>query len=150
MQLASSAAPLDDQLLASSFGQATRKPTMTASFPSIGRFLALLCAIVGLAATNGFSMEMSAANKGKINVIAGATGYIGKSVVRESVRQGYDTIALVRDQSKVTSPQGKALFGEFFEGAKVVECDVTNPEQLLKVRLKTEKQYNDDSSLIMF
>jgi divinyl chlorophyllide a 8-vinyl-reductase len=64
------------------------------------------------------------------NVIAGATGYIGKNVVRESVRQGYNTIALVRDASKVTSPEGKALYGKFFEGATVVECDVTNLEQL--------------------
>jgi len=84
-------------------------------------------------ATQGFSLSMNAANKGKVNVIAGATGYIGKSVVRESVRQGYDTIALVRSAEKVTSPEGKALYGEFLEGAKLVECDVTNPDQLLEV-----------------
>lgn len=108
---------------------------MTAS-SSTGRFLALLCAALGLASmTHGFStMSMSAANKNKVNIIAGATGYIGKSVVRESVRQGYETIALVRDPSKVTSSEGKAMFGEFFEGAKVVGCDVTDPNQLLKVR----------------
>jgi len=84
---------------------------------------------------NAFSLRMNtaAANKKKVNVIAGATGYIGKSVVRESVRQGYQTIALVRDASKVSSSEGKALFGEFFEGAKLVECDVTNPDNLLKV-----------------
>lgn len=69
---------------------------------------------------------------GKTAVIAGATGYIGKSVVRESVRQGYKTIALVRDKEKVNNKQGKALFGQFFEGAEVVECDVTNTEQLTK------------------
>ena len=66
-------------------------------------------------------------------MIAGATGYIGKSVVRESVRQGYQTVALVRDKSNVESAQGKALYGEFFEGAKVVQCDVADPDQLLKV-----------------
>ena len=66
--------------------------------------------------------------------VTGASGYIGKSTVRESVRQGYNTIALVRDLSKVESPQGKALYGQFFEGAKVVECDVCDVEALTKVR----------------
>ena len=70
---------------------------------------------------------------GKTNVIAGATGYIGKSTVRESVRQGYNTIALVRDVKKVDSPEGQALYGQFFEGAKVVECDVCDIESLTKV-----------------
>jgi divinyl chlorophyllide a 8-vinyl-reductase len=72
----------------------------------------------------------------KTAVIAGATGYIGKSTVRESVRQGYNTIALVRDLEKVESPQGKALYGQFFEGAKLVECDVCDVEALTKVRIE--------------
>ena len=94
----------------------------------------LLCAPT---TTDAFSLRMMATtspNANKVNIVAGATGYIGKSVVRESVRQGYQTVALVRDASKVTSPEGKALYGEFLEGAKLVECDVTNPDQLLKVR----------------
>jgi hypothetical protein len=69
----------------------------------------------------------------KTTIVAGATGYIGKSTVRESVRQGYNTIALVRDKSKVESPQGKALYGQFFEGATVVECDVCDMDALTKV-----------------
>ena len=55
-------------------------------------------------------------------MIAGATGYIGRSVVRESVRQGYDTVALVRDASKVPA----SVQDEFLEGARIVECDVTD------------------------
>ena len=69
----------------------------------------------------------------KTTIVAGATGYIGKSTVRESVRQGYNTIALVRDKSKVESPEGKALYGQFFEGATVVECDVCDMDALTKV-----------------
>lgn len=69
---------------------------------------------------------------GKTAVIAGATGYIGKSTVRESVRQGYKTIALVRDRQKVESKEGQLLYGQFFEGAEIVECDVTDPEKLTK------------------
>lgn len=63
-------------------------------------------------------------------MIAGATGYIGKSTVRESVRQGYKTVALVRDKEKVLSDEGKLLYGTFFEGADVVECDVCDAEKL--------------------
>lgn len=69
----------------------------------------------------------------KTNVIAGASGYIGKSTVRESVRQGYNTIALVRDLEKVENAQGKLMYGQFFEGAKVVQCDVCDAEALTKV-----------------
>ena len=49
----------------------------------------------------------------KTAVIAGATGYIGKSTVREAVRQGYKTYALVRDASKLTTEEGKVLFAPF-------------------------------------
>jgi len=64
----------------------------------------------------------------KTAIIAGATGYIGKAVVRESVRQGYNTIALVRDKTKVGGQLGG--IDEKFDGAKIVECDVTDPEAL--------------------
>jgi NmrA-like family len=67
-------------------------------------------------------------------VIAGATGYIGKSTVRESVRQGYHTVALVRDIKKVQTPEGQRLYDKCFDGAEVVECDVSDLIQLVKVR----------------
>jgi NAD(P)-dependent dehydrogenase (short-subunit alcohol dehydrogenase family) len=91
--------------------------------------IVLLAALLS-AQVNAFSLQMSA---GKTAVIAGATGYIGKSTVRESVRQGYKTIALVRDKSKVESKEGKMIYGQFFEGAEIVECDVCDPAQLTKV-----------------
>jgi FlaA1/EpsC-like NDP-sugar epimerase len=79
------------------------------------------------------AVQTTNTGKGKTTVIAGATGYIGKSVVRESVRQGYNTIALVRDVAKVSSAEGKALYGDFFEGATVVECDVCDANKLTEV-----------------
>lgn len=97
------------------------------------RLVAVACLLAD--SVCGFSLQMQA---GKTAVIAGATGYIGKSTVRESVRQGYKTIALVRDKSKVESKEGKALYGQFFDGAEVVECDVTDPAQLTKVRKDRE------------
>jgi len=92
-------------------------------------------------------MQMSITNKpddksSKTVIIAGASGYIGKSTVRESVRQGYNTIALVRDISKVNNAQGKAMYGQYFEGAKVVECDVCDPSTLTKTLAQLSKDNN--------
>jgi NmrA-like family len=67
-----------------------------------------------------------------VAIIAGSTGYIGRNVVRESVRQGYKTVALVRDIQKV---QCSSLYADYFHGAQIVECDVTDPMQVLEVRI---------------
>ncbi|KAL7542322.1 hypothetical protein ACHAXR_013305 [Thalassiosira sp. AJA248-18] len=79
-------------------------------------------------------------NGDRVAVVAGATGYIGKSVVRESVRQGYKTVALVRDKKKVESEEGKLLYGTFFEGADVVECDVCDAEKLTETLKEISSQ----------
>lgn len=72
-------------------------------------------------------------NKGTV-IVAGATGYIGKSVVRESIRQGYNTIALVRDLNKVqNTQQGQQLYGEYFQQAQIIECNVSDQQQLQQV-----------------
>ena len=54
-------------------------------------------------------------------VVVGASGYIGKAVVREAVRRGYDTTAVVRDPSR-SEPK--------FAGARVVRADVCQPATL--------------------
>eukprot|EP00566_Odontella_aurita_P009433 CAMPEP_0113538528 /NCGR_PEP_ID=MMETSP0015_2-20120614/7413_1 /TAXON_ID=2838 /ORGANISM="Odontella" /LENGTH=520 /DNA_ID=CAMNT_0000438107 /DNA_START=309 /DNA_END=1871 /DNA_ORIENTATION=- /assembly_acc=CAM_ASM_000160 len=64
-------------------------------------------------------------NSSKMVIVAGATGYIGRAVVRESVRLGYDTVALVRDAPYVTdTDEGRRKYGEPFAGARVVQADV--------------------------
>lgn len=60
---------------------------------------------------------------GKTAVVAGATGYIGRACVRECVARGYNTIALVRDPSRASSDEALA-------GASLVECDVTNMNEV--------------------
>ena len=56
--------------------------------------------------------------------IVGASGYIGKAVVRESVRRGYSTKAVMRDVTKgAKEPK--------FEGANLVQADVCNPASLV-------------------
>jgi len=53
----------------------------------------------------------------KTVLIVGATGYIGSAVVTESVRQGYDVIAVTRSLKNDCQ----------FDGAEVVLADVTDP-----------------------
>lgn len=53
-------------------------------------------------------------------LIVGATGYIGSAVVTESVRQGYDVIAVTRSLKNDCK----------FDGAEVVLADVTDPVAL--------------------
>lgn len=73
-------------------------------------------------------------NNQKAVVVAGATGYIGRAVVKESVKRGHHTIALVRDKAKVMeTPEGRYRYGDCFAGAEVVECDVQDPEALKEV-----------------
>jgi divinyl chlorophyllide a 8-vinyl-reductase len=63
---------------------------------------------------------------GKTAIVAGATGYIGRAVVRECVSRGYNTISLVRDASK-------AALDEALGGSSLVECDVQNVEEVQRL-----------------
>ena len=98
---------------------------------------------------NPFFASNGGDNSGKVAVIAGATGYIGKSTVRESVRQGYKTVALVRDKKKVLSDEGNLLYGTFFEGADVVECDVCDAEKLTETLKEISAQGNGNIEAIV-
>jgi divinyl chlorophyllide a 8-vinyl-reductase len=84
----------------------------------------------------------------KTAIIAGATGYIGKSCVREAVRQGYKTYALVRDPQKLETKEGQASFGPFFEGAEIVKCDVTDQAGLQNVFADITSQHNKIDAIV--
>ncbi|KAG7354277.1 NmrA family protein [Nitzschia inconspicua] len=120
--------------------------TRTRQFPAFIVAAAVAMVLATTTTVECFSMHMSAA--GKTAVVAGATGYIGKWVVQEANRQGYNTIALVRDKSKVESKQGQAQFGKYFEGAEVVECDVCDPEQLTKTMKEIAEKNGSVDGLI--
>lgn len=64
-------------------------------------------------------MEPGTSCSGERVVVVGATGYIGKAVVRESVRRGYPTTAVVRDAKRAAAEPK-------FDGATIVEADVTD------------------------
>jgi uncharacterized protein YbjT (DUF2867 family) len=68
-----------------------------------------------------------------IVVVAGATGYIGRAVVQESVRRGYSTIALVRNATAIQSSCMLPRYDTFFAGASVVQCNVEDPLEIQNV-----------------
>jgi hypothetical protein len=57
-------------------------------------------------------------------VIVGATGYIGKFVVKESIRRGYETVAVIRPSS---IPKD-----DFFNGAEIITADVMDEKSVLE------------------
>jgi divinyl chlorophyllide a 8-vinyl-reductase len=71
--------------------------------------------------TMPIKLEMSTKNKRV--VVVGATGYIGKFVVQESVRQGYKTVAIVRPGSEPKD--------DYFKGAEVITGDVCDEQNLV-------------------
>ena len=65
-------------------------------------------------------------------LVVGATGYIGKFVVRELVKRGYDVVAMAREKSGIGGKAGKEDTMKEFPGAEVVFGDVTDMESLKK------------------
>ncbi len=59
--------------------------------------------------------------------IAGATGYLGKHIVKEAIAQGFETVALVRNLAKLSEFEGDNLYK--------IKADVTKPKSL-KGKLK--------------
>jgi divinyl chlorophyllide a 8-vinyl-reductase len=57
-------------------------------------------------------------------VVAGATGYIGRHVVRELVQRGHNVVCLVRSDAPVQDPM--------LSGAEVRVCQVTDHASLLR------------------
>ena len=67
----------------------------------------------------------------KTVLVAGATGYIGRAVVSECVQQGYNTVALVRNATYITSTaDGRERYADSFQGAQLVEADVEDAAAL--------------------
>lgn len=93
------------------------------------------------------SEEKSKIGLGKTAIIAGATGYIGKAVVAESIQRGYRTVALVRNKDRFfskeangTMAQLQPLYAPYFQGALLEECDVENPEEVESIFQKYSNQ----------
>lgn len=66
-----------------------------------------------------------------INVlVVGSTGYIGKFVVKELMKRGYNVIAVARERSGINGRQGKNEIMEELKGAQVCFADVTDISSL--------------------
>ena len=65
-------------------------------------------------------------------VVLGATGYIGRFVVKELVKRRYQVVAFARDRSGVGGKQNREQVIQDLEGAEVRFGDVTSPESLAK------------------
>ncbi|KAL9237111.1 hypothetical protein vseg_011699 [Gypsophila vaccaria] len=66
-----------------------------------------------------------------INVlVVGSTGYIGKFVVKELVKRGYNVIAVAREKSGIRGKYGKDETVRQLDGANVCFSDVSNLETL--------------------
>ena len=85
------------------------------------------------ASTPPLAVTKSSSNMDRTVVIAGASGYIGRAVVRESLKRGYNTVALVRDSNRYFEQQCHGGYGYSMDGATVVECDVQDLGQLKSV-----------------
>jgi divinyl chlorophyllide a 8-vinyl-reductase len=66
-------------------------------------------------------------------LVVGATGYIGKYVVQELVKRGYQVVAFCREKSGIGGKQTMEDTKDAFKGAEVVFGDVTNMDSLSKV-----------------
>jgi divinyl chlorophyllide a 8-vinyl-reductase len=66
-------------------------------------------------------------------LVVGATGYIGKFVVRELVNRGYQVVAFCREKSGIGGKQGMEDVKKEFPGAQVVFGEVTDVNSLSKV-----------------
>lgn len=74
-----------------------------------------------LNATERDSTMAQNTGKPRTILVVGATGSVGRYVVAEAVRQGYETRALVRDASRA---------GRLDTGARTVVAELTRPETL--------------------
>ena len=63
-------------------------------------------------------------------VVFGATGYIGRFVVKELVQRGYNVVAFARERSGIGGRQGQESVIADFPGAEVRFGDVTQPGSL--------------------
>lgn len=90
-------------------------------FPTSHRLL--LWCVIGICSL--LSCLVAGYDGGSRVIVAGATGYIGRQVVKECVRRNIPTASLVRSKDAITSVTAKAL-----EGSEIIECNILNMDEV--------------------
>ncbi|CAM8989816.1 unnamed protein product [Rhodiola kirilowii] len=88
-----------------------------------------ICSVSASAATADVSTEVSFRSKAPkdINIlVVGSTGYIGKFVVKELVKRGFNVIAVARERSGIRGSKGKDDTLVELNGSNVCFSDVTS------------------------
>jgi len=71
--------------------------------------------------------------------VVGATGYIGKFVVRELVARGYDVVSFARERSGVDASTTEDLTRQQLQGSEVRFGDVCDMNSLMKEGIRGER-----------
>ena len=71
--------------------------------------------------------------------VVGATGYIGKFVVRELVARGYEVVSFARERSGVGASTTAEKTREELKGSQVRFGDVSNPDSLMSNGIRGER-----------
>ncbi|MCG8345464.1 MAG: NAD(P)-dependent oxidoreductase [Chlorobiales bacterium] len=75
---------------------------------------------------------------GKRVFVVGATGYIGKFVVRELVARGYDVVSFARERSGVGASTTAEQTQKDLKGSEVRFGDISNPDSLMRDGIRGE------------
>ncbi|MCO5575293.1 hypothetical protein L7F22_029093 [Adiantum nelumboides] len=127
----SAGALLQSELLGSSIGVplvpiASRSKVCTSSSPRHS-----LSSNQNARTTRILCMTLPSGKPSDINVlIVGATGYIGKFVVKEMVRRGFNVVAVARERSGIGGKSGREDTFNQLQGAQVCFADVTDLSSL--------------------
>ena len=83
-------------------------------------------------------LNMEAKRQKRIFVV-GATGYIGKFVVRELVARGYEVVSFARERSGVGASKTAEQTRQELDGSEVRFGDVSDPDSLMKNGIRGER-----------
>ena len=84
------------------------------------------------------SLPTAGAKQRKRIFVAGATGYIGKFVVRELIARGYEVVSFARERSGVGASTTAEQTRKELKGSEVRFGDISNPDSLMRNGIRGE------------